>query len=152
MTSPMMPIRNLIQELRANLTWKAFTAATGISAVQVWKMEHLDQSCPPAKVKLLCDLAQKQGRILSQTERLTLLLGGQRVEKLADLPLLLRGRTPLDTWLKQSGSQKSQARILGLDYSTIFHRRSGKFRRFWPARAVEIVRRSSYEIDLFNLC
>lgn len=146
-----MNTRKFIQDLRRNETWKEFYEHVGISLSQLWKLERLGQSCPPQRVKLLYELAKKQGRLLSQKEIITLLLGGELAGRLADLDLLLVGRKPLDTCLKQNGSQRGNAKILGLEYSTIFHRREGKFRRFWPKRAVEIARRSGYQIDLFEL-
>lgn len=140
---------NIIEELRGELTRKQFMTLTGISLSQLWKIKHQGHSLPPRKIKILCELARQCRKSLSQYEILSLLLGG-KVGPLADLDLLLKGRNPLDTWLK-TGSQRSQAKILGLDYSTIFHRREGKFQRFWPAHAIEIARRSNYQIDLFDL-
>ena len=143
--------RKMLQELRGEQTWAKFYQITGISCGQLWKIEHLGHSCPPEKVRILSDLAQKCGRTLSQKEIMTLLLGGELAGRLADLDLLMAGRTPFDTWIRQSGSQRSQIKILGIHYSTIFHRRKGKFKRFWPKRAVEIARRSNYQIDLLDL-
>ena len=146
-----MSLRVILQELRGAQTWKRFHQLTGFSCAQLWKMEHLGHSCPPKKVKVLSDIAQKCGRPLSQKEIMTLLLGEHLAGRLADLDLLMKGRNPLDIWLRSTSSQRDQAKILGLHYSTIFRRRTGKFKRFWPKRAVEIARRSNYEIDLFDL-
>ena len=146
-----MSIRKMFQELRGDQTWKSFHQLTGISCAQLWKMEHLGHSCPPKKVKILSDIAQKCGRPLSQKERMILLLGEHLAGRLADLDLLMKGRNSLDIWLRSTRSQRAQAKILGLHYSTIFRRRTGKFKRFWPKRAVEIARRSNYEIDMLDL-
>ena len=146
-----MTIRKILQELRGDQTWRKFHQLTGISCGQLWKMEHQGHALPPQKTAILCELAKKQGWPLSQKEIITLLLGGELACRLADLDLLMEGRTLLDTWIRQSGSQRSQVKILGLHYSTIFHHRSRRFKRFWPKRAVEIARRSNYEIDLLDL-
>ena len=147
----MSTIRNMIQTLRSKLTWKEFYQITSVSCAQLWKMEHFGYSYPPEKVFTLSSLAKKHGSPLSQKEIITLLLGEELAGRLADLDLLMEGRKSLDTWLRLVGSQRSQAKILGLHYSTIFHHRARKFKRFWPKRAVEIARRSNYEIDLLDL-
>lgn len=144
-------MRKLIEELRGTMTWKEFYHLTGISCAQLWKMEHLGSPCSPKKIQTLSEFAQTRGRNLTQKEIIMLLLGRNLAGRLADLDLLMEGRKPLDIWIRQSGSQRSQTSILGLHYSTIFHRRKGRFKRFWPKRAVEIARRSNYEIDLLEL-
>lgn len=146
-----MNVRKLIEGLRGELKWREFYKLTGISLSQLWKIEHQGHSCPPEKVKILYGLAQEHGKPFSQKEIITLLLGGELAGRLADRDLLLAGSMTLEEWLKHDGSRMSQTKILGLHYSTAYHRQEGKFRRFWPKRAVEIARRSNYQIDLFEL-
>lgn len=147
-----MNVYKFLNQIRGEQIWREFYNLTGINQPTGWKMANRGYSCPPKRIKLLYDLAKKQGRTLSQREVVTLLLGNKLAERLVDLDLILKGRRSLDAWARQAGyTQKAQSKTLGISYSTIFSRRNKRFARFWPRRAVEIARRSNYQIDLFEL-
>lgn len=146
-----MLVRPLLDKIKGDLSWIEFRRRTGISQPTAWKMVEMSRSSTPERIKSLCALAKKRGVVPTHKEILFLLLSEKIAGNLADLDLISSGSIPLDKWIRSGVSQRSQAKTLGLNYSTIYHRRKGLFKRFWPKRAIEIVRRSNYQIDIFDL-
>ena len=146
-----MLVRSLLDKIKGDLPWAEFRRRTGVSQPTAWKMVEMSRSSTPERIKALCALAKKRGIVTTHKEILFLLLSEKVAGSLVDLDLIASGAIPLDKWMRNGTSQRSQARTLGLSYSTIYHRRNGSFKHFWPKRAIEIVRRSNYRIDIFDL-
>ena len=146
-----MDIKKFLYALKGPMTWGEFHKLTGINQSSGWRMGNTTYPVSPEILSRIYKLAYNQDISLSRKEIGILLLGRRLAGSLPDLDMLLAGNLSMDRWLTMADSQMSRAKILGLHYSTIFHRRKKIFRHFWPKKAVEIARRSSYQIDLFDL-
>jgi hypothetical protein len=147
-----MDIKKLLNDLKGQLSEREFYDLTGINRSTAWKMSNNESyACPPGRALILYNLAKKKNIHLSR-EDMAIILLGRFSESLPDLDLLVSGKNSLDEWVK-CGPQTYLARgkIIGLDYSTVFYKRIGKRKKSWPKRAIEIVRKSGYQIDLFDL-
>lgn len=146
-----MNVKSFLRKLKGSLTEKEFYRLTGINHSTAWKMINTAYSCPPERLLVLYKMAKANGIILSHKDISTLLLGSKFAETLVDLDMLISGKVTLDRWIRSDRSQQEQTRVLGFDYSSVFYKRTGKHKRSWPKRSVDIVRRSNYQIDLFDL-
>ena len=146
-----MDVKNFLQKLRGTLSEKGFYRLTGINHSTAWKMANLAYSCPPERGLVLYELAKSKGILLSYKDIAVLLLGCKLAETLVDLDMVISGKMTLDKWIRSGISQQEQTKVLGLDYSSVFYKRIGKHKKSWPKRAVDIVRRSNYQIDLLDL-
>lgn len=151
LASVLVDVKSFLRKLKGSSTEKEFYRLTGISHSTAWKMVNLTYSCPPERALVLYKMAKLDGITLSHKDISTLLLGRKLAETLVDLDMVISGTMTLDKWVRSDESQQEQTKVLGLNYSSVFYKRTGKHKKSWPKRAVDIVRRSNYQIDLFDL-
>lgn len=143
------------------MSWAEFGRRTGFISIHKWRAfgtkggKTLGYSIPPHIAQNISEFAKANGKILTTTEVLRMLLGEDLWQESKDKGKLISGTMTIDEWLKRKTrtaiSQKKAIESLGLEESTAYHYRMGLFKRFLPVKAIEVVRRSGYKIDLWRL-
>lgn len=143
-------IAEFYTKMKGDLSWPALYKATGIGQYHIWRALNWGSPLPATMVKYLYS---RGGGELSEGQILAMLLGTDVYAylNLGEISRLTEGRMTITEWIKSRGSLRQTTANLGIDKSTVFHFNKRIFKKFRPARAVEVVRRSSYEIDLFSL-
>ena len=146
-----MSVATILDRLRGERSWNAFSRLTGCSTTQLRAAREHGEPLSSCCVHALTDLSLALP-LLTKKEKWRLAVGDTLWREISgEYPAIVDGTLTFAQWVQTGVSMRRQGQKLGLEYSTIFHYRAGRFQHFTVRNAVSIVRKSRYHISLWSL-